>query len=88
MDSLQKQLDDKWDEYGAMQKKIDKLPAGSVRLFLKRKRANFTGEIVALRQRLIAEQVDSVIPVDIPRVTFDKEFEKDGADIFARSVDG
>ncbi len=68
--NIQEQMNQKQREYDELTRKIGTLQQGEVRRQLKQKRNALTGEIVILRQQLIAEQVGSDNPVDVPRVAF------------------
>jgi hypothetical protein len=60
-------------EFNELSRKILNLPAGEVRVELKRKRNGLTGQMVLLHQKLIAEQVASDNPQHVPPLNFGTE---------------
>ena len=68
--STQEQLTAKLAEYEALLKKIEVAEPGMIRVELKRRKNNITGECVVLRQKLIEDELKSDNPKNVPRLPF------------------
>ena len=71
--STQEELTAKLAEYETLLKKIEAAEPGMIRQELKRRKNNITGECVVLRQKLIAEELKSENPKNVPRLPFSKD---------------
>lgn len=68
--TILEQFEAKAAEYQELIKQIVALEAGIIRSEMKRRKNNVTGEIVVLHQQLIAAELESGHPQEVPRLPF------------------
>lgn len=71
--NIQEEMAVKQRQYDDLTTKINGLPAGPVRFELKKRRNNLSGDIVALRSRIVQQEANSDNPQPVPRVSFGRE---------------